>query len=506
MKSTSLYLLLLFSCLLFSVRAQLNRHNFILGTDLLLMSPVKFNNSGQMHMRSTVTPAPNINLGYTFLSEKGNAFGVRLNLVVPSIRVGYQIDQKEGHNFVNESGSPLHLKEESMRLYSSKFVHLSPEVYYQKSISLKGGGELNLGCGLMLWFNEYNSLGELLDAKYLLGANGEEIQLYSLTHDAHEYATPFFPSLFTQLNYRPFHWQDLSLNLRFNYSYFDRFYGSYKLLNLGYTSSGSFTQSYTYLSLGVRYNLPFKKMAQRFNFLRKIDDETGLTNNQLENKVIPGTWRIFMSVGISNLKDRTYGNKNDIKTGDNGTLNISVGAERELKGNWFLKGHYQNYKYRHGWIVNSHTHFPTKNVSYRRAHELSAGVGFRWVNSKNYNYLNVHSSVSFAGLSSPDKDTTKVLNEVDMSTVAEGKVWYVQYNSIQLRDTYTTLNLGISKDFKLSKNLFLSIDCTYHLGLYKNFRTDYYYFNKGSEEVNVGKSISTGSRFIFSIGLFHRLR
>ncbi|WP_318958539.1 hypothetical protein [Lishizhenia sp.] len=433
-----------------------------------------------MHMKSTVSPAPNFNIGYSHFSEKGNLFGFRLNFYVPNFRLGYQLDLKEGHNFVDENGTTLHLVEDEMDIYSGQVIRISPEAYVQRIIDLKPGGSLAVGGGLMLWFNEGNSLGEQLAEKYLPSGNGEEKQLYSLTQDAHQYITPFFPSIFGQLDYHPNSWPHLSFNVRYNYSYFDRVYGSYKLLNLGYTSSGSFTQSYSYLSLGLRYNVPFKKIRQRFEYLRKIDEETGLSNNQLERKIVPGTWAVKAGLGIGSLHDRTLGEKNDIRSGGNATPVLEFGVEKALKKHWLWFGRYSTYKYTRGWITNSSAAIPTRRMAKQSAHEISLGIGYSIVGPKNYNYLNINAGLSFGSLNNSLGDTTAVLDEVNMNSVSTGNVWYVQYNTLNLKNNYTTINVGLSKDLKLGKKLYLNFAYHYQIGLYKNSQTNYYYYKKGS--------------------------
>jgi hypothetical protein len=106
-------------------------------------------------------------------------------------------------------------------------------------------------------------------------------------------------------------------------------------------------------------------------------------------------------------------------------------------------------------------------------HDFQLGVGYRVINSNNFNFVNLHAGF-FIGFSNTKKSELPIpVGESPTYTIYESHTNY-NYQIVRTIDAYSRLSfgpyLGVSKDIRLSHNVRIFIKYVHRFGLNANLR------------------------------------
>ena len=497
---------LLTSLLLFSnlSKAQNAGSNFIVGADALLFFPAKIDNNGAKYFRNVIEPNANLFLRYLYKTDRNLELGLGLNLVYTNMGFRHKLQLADATtlSIPEKNYSTLLLKEKSIGY--RRYVNLVPEIFIAKKFNCGENSRITFGGGLMFWIDPPRQESNIISDISLL-TQQDELQLVRITQDPSKSGHLLRPSFFTTISYSNVKFSNYDFNLRFNFSYSEKTNGSFTYFNVADDSFGTYEQSYSYLSLGISYNVPLKKLKDKLEYFKNKGLGDGLTKRQKEREIKPKTWQIGFGKGYSYVHNLVKAEGSSFVADAQRVKSFGLLIERELNKHWFIQMAYQNQEFTHGFQVDRSNYPILVSSTSKSSHEFRLGVGYRIVGPRNYNYLNINGGLVYGLLRGVIGDVHNYVVQDPMNDVLEGDVWYLQIRDRNSSKSLTAINFGVSKDIKIARNIFINLAYNYQLGFYENYFADISYFKKGDQTPYKASVQSKGSRSSLMFSLKYRV-
>jgi hypothetical protein len=293
----------------------------------------------------------------------------------------------------------------------------------------------------------------------------------------------------------------LGLRIAYDHSFRNAFDGNYSLY--GMTSGGKYYNKGSYLNLALTYTFTRSKHLQTLHELQKdpaLDKKGAKKIARKERRFIdPKSMFVNVSAGLG------YG-KTIVENDPNGAL-MNHGASSFLPRVAFEKGIKNQFYWELGyhsqlfWDVQK---FSFVKYSYSAsgtfyAHQFSGGGLYRWILPNHYNILNFHAGLTFGFHT--DKGSSKASG--NYSGVSDGNPFSFQYTSTSLVHSNVLFSVyyGVSKDFRIVNNLYLSLSYRQQLGLIKAYETTYAYSGLNLPYTEGVRTKINGTSKDFQIGL-----
>ncbi|SFT52076.1 hypothetical protein SAMN05216474_1051 [Lishizhenia tianjinensis] len=510
-KSLNKSLLLgLSTCLLSTTFAQnsLSKIDFHFGSDVMFMDPLDFENTGNDFIRSNTTMSPNFQFGWSYPVHKNLELGVNANFVFPSMNLGFEINDEAEHQMVDGSGEKIDFLPFQYENNSLDNPTIAPELYVKYKLPFLTNNIFHISGGVMLWFDKPEGNANLLGAgSYSVGSNdGPDYTVLRYEEYGREDGPSIAPSYFLELGYEHKRIPGLLFKARYNHSNHVFRTGTYEFYNFDVPTYGTFSQIYSYYSLGLQYTINKDRKRAKKAYLRAVPEGGLLKNRQSERAITEGTYLVSAGMGASFLHDVLSGGEEHFETKGRAAFSWGMNVERVLAKNFYGYFNYSFQYLKHGFNINREASYGSQfGVEYNSSYELAVGGGYRVVGPKNYNYINVNLGLVQGFTTGTYHDTMTGTYQVPMSQIAEGEIWRVDRKEYVERQVLTALRVGVSKDLKLSRNAYFSIAYNYQFGLYKHSQNDMTYLLRGDEQPYTASIQSKGSRSSLMFSLKYRV-
>jgi len=257
---------------------------------------------------------------------------------------------------------------------------------------------------------------------------------------------------------------------------------NHDILELGvfytYTNSSVYTGTYTYYSdnstgsflnygreLGLTLNYIFSGYSRRSAISARSTPGLTLsekkTNFRIERrKFQPGSWLLGLRIGLHAARFKPEPNS-VLMSGSVPDLHFGINFNYNPTQNTFWEGDISNSSYDEVTITKYGTSSSFSSGDYILG--LSAGWGYRIIGRNNYNWLSVSGGVgvNFVG----NQRGTNGYSRFKLSRNGIVLVDVMSTTSV-LHRTYPILYLGLSKDFRLGVNSFISLAYRHTEGFY----------------------------------------
>jgi len=303
---------------------------------------------------------------------------------------------------------------------------------------------------------------------------------------------------------RPLKNQDLLVfNFNFLYSFSDIFTGDFEVY--GGTSGGDYFNHGHSFGFGIEYVFTKAKKATCYSFLRST---TFVTSREIRKKIRkdkryidPSTIFISAGTGLFFGKNKVPKNNDAFKSGASESWNIYAHTEIGLMKNFFYEFNYCIQQYltsqRHNldWLF-----FSGSSGNAFIGQKISTGVGYRVIFKKsNFNIITIR-----AGLAATvhfDKKGWSGGGGGSAYSPSTGHYFNYSETSSITHNIMPTIYLGLTKDFKLTQNLMISIGYRYDLGFVTGERTTITYEHDGHPEPQTFDSVINGTSSTYTVGL-----
>ncbi|MDX1446391.1 hypothetical protein, partial [Lishizhenia sp.] len=303
---------LMFGAILFQMfqgvnaQEQASKLKFHFGTDAMFMNPVEFENTGNDFMRSKPSVSPNFYLGWALPVKSNFEIGVNANFVFPSMNLGLEIDGNMDHQVYQPNGEKYNFSFDDINFrIGDNNPTIVPELYFKYRLPLLENSTLNISAGAMLWFDKPEGHSNLLGTGGygIRFQNGSDYDIFRFNEIGREEGPSIAPSYFVELGYEHKKVPGLLLKARYNYSNHVFRSGSYEFYNFDEPTFGTYTQTYSYFSLGLEYTLQGDRRRAKKAYLKTIPENSLLNNRQLERELKEGTYLVNAGIGASFLHD-----------------------------------------------------------------------------------------------------------------------------------------------------------------------------------------------------------
>jgi hypothetical protein len=298
----------------------------------------------------------------------------------------------------------------------------------------------------------------------------------------------------------------LSLKLNFDYSFKNVFAGTYSLNNG--TSKGEYFNRGNFLNLALAYTITGNN---RLNKIEKAKEQFSVDKKGAKrlvrkaNRFIdPKSTFLNFSGGLGvgmNLVESDPGST--LMKGGFAAFLPRISVEKGLKKNFYAEIGFHSQRF---WDV---TKF---DINYSGsfgsdafyAYQLSFGGAYRWILKNNYNVLNIHSGFTVGYQNEKNLDNGPSSwggGSLALGTFGN-EVYLIQYDS-QTRiksNVLASYYLGLSKDFRIVNNFYLSLSYRQQFGLIKASETTYNYSGLNVPTTEGAKTKINGTSRDFQLG------
>jgi hypothetical protein len=261
---------------------------------------------------------------------------------------------------------------------------------------------------------------------------------------------------------------ELSLKLSYVQNFRTIYKGQYQLFNQ--SSYGTFQNSGSNFKLSLGYTFTGDRRAHKIAVLNeKLSDQKAAKTEYKKQKRYIHPKSIFISLtgGLGFVKSYADDPNEFIIDSYGESLSTRLMVEKGIKNNFFAEAGYQFIEY------YSSIRFSYPNGSFSSneyfTHQLNLGAGYRVIGKKkNYHYFNIHAGFSI-GLIPAKKAPLYGFGNVSMSmgTNLNNYTFSFSYESELLSSVILAPYVGISKDFRLTEKMFISLVYRYQHGLNK---------------------------------------
>ena len=376
----------------------------------------------------------------------------------------------------------------------------------------------------------HQKINEKLELKYSLGAGlvhyGSRqsryvfINYFDSTYEAYEvsdieinYNNRFKPfvSLGIEATKKLKNKDLLSLKLSYDHSFSNAYTGTYSIFNG--TSKGQYFNRGSFLNVSVGYVITGNKKLNRIKELQtlnQVDPKTAKKLLRKENRFIdPKSSFLNVSGGMGFGGTKVHADPNaSLENYAYPTFLPRISFEKGIKNNiyWEIGMHSQLFYDVTKFVVAKHS---SSGSGAFYAVQLSGGGLYRWILKNNYNVINIHSGLTlgFHGARN-DENGIHSMGSGGMNGAINGNPVNYTYSEISRvkSNTLTSLYLGLSKDFRIVNNLYITFNYRQQFGLYKVFESTYDYSGLGVPTTNGAKTKLTGSSIDFQFGFKIKLK
>ncbi len=396
--------------------------------------------------RAGVGLAPRLNFDYRF--SLGDHFGINIGAGLGAFPFRYKVDAKEG-------------------FYGTEGWNYFQITEYQ----LHSG--LNIGLDYNYWLNDKYSLMSGVDVGGIamgglysqIGSYGETVQEYGLVLNAESGLIPYL-RLSTGVNRVLKNDNLLGLSLSYEYFLQPVFTGNYTMYNN--TSSGTITSKGHNIGLTLGYTFTRAKKMKRAEDLTIHSDDISFKDAKKKFKkdkryIDPKSTFFDVSSGMLFARNQSGFGDHLLKSGSFASWIVSANVEKGIKNNFFWQA---GLSISETWSyirINRPDTFWSFGGNEFVSVQASFGVGTRLISKKsNINFLNVSAGLSVGAHASPQGPSgfSSGSGEQDGETQYQFRVDYTTKRNI-----YPTVYLNLSRDFQMTKSLYLSLDYRFNLGL-----------------------------------------
>ena len=267
----------------------------------------------------------------------------------------------------------------------------------------------------------------------------------------------------------------LGLKLSYDHSFNTAFEGSYVMKNQ--TSAGSYINNGHFLNLHLTYTLTRAKHLQTIKELQ-LDPNMGRKGarkaaRKQKRYIDPKSMFFNVSGGAGIGQTRVINDPNGIFINYGfGSFLPRLAFEKGIKSQFYYEFGFHSQLF---WDVQkfSFDKYGASGSSAFYAYQFSGGGLYRWILPNNYNVINVHAGMT-------------VGFHFENGSGSGGGGFFGEINGVPYEFNYTStseiqsnilssLYLGLSKDFRIVNNLYLSLSYRQQFGLIKALQTTYAY-------------------------------
>ena len=305
---------------------------------------------------------------------------------------------------------------------------------------------------------------------------------------------------------------ELSLKLSYVQRFGNFYEGDYRLFNN--TSYGTFSSSGSSFRLTLGYTFTGDRRALAIaEFNEELTDYKAAKNEFKRNKrfIHPESMFISLFGGYSMAKSNAQ-DQNDLITDEfGGALSTRVMVEKGWKKNSFVEAGYQLFEYNVSFGLSNRNFSSTKNEYF--THQFNLGAGYRVIGKrKNYHYFNLHGGLSIGFIPLRKGEMTwPNLPEFENpfgSIGTIGNTFSYQYTlETEVVSSFILAPyIGISKDFRITHSMFISILYRYQHGLNNISETRITYEDNQTYTTPITENTyMNGTEHTFQIGLKFKL-
>lgn len=296
---------------------------------------------------------------------------------------------------------------------------------------------------------------------------------------------------------------ELSLKLSYVQNFRTIYKGHYQLFN--HSSYGTFQNSGSNFRLSLGYTFTGDRRAQKIAEMNEelSDYKTAKIEYKKQKRYIhPESMYVSLTGGIGYVKSYADDPNGFISDSYGESLSTRLIIEKGIKKNFFVEAGYQLLEYNGSMQFRNPSGTSSRNDYF--THQLNIGAGYRVIGKrKNYHFFNLHTGLSI-GLIPEKKGATIEGGNASMSmgTNLYNYTLSYSYQTEILSSILFAPYIGISKDFRLTKNMFISLVYRYQHGLNKLSKRSIIYQN--SEEYTTPQSATNymnGTEHTIQVGL-----
>jgi len=260
---------------------------------------------------------------------------------------------------------------------------------------------------------------------------------------------------------------ELSLKLSYVQSFGNIYEGDYQLF--GNSSYGTFNNSGSNLRLSLGYTFTGDRRVQKIAEINEdLSDYKAAKLEFKKNKRYIHPKSLFVSVlgGIGYAKNYADDPNNMIQDDLGEALSGRIMVEKGFKKNFFFEAGYQLFEYTSAFTLRNHSASFSSNDYF--THQFNLGAGYRVIGSrKNYHYFNLHAGLSVGFIPLRKGQTAAVVEEGGLSIGTNLSSYTFMYSTETeiLSSFIIAPYVGISKDFRITESMFITLLYRYQHGL-----------------------------------------
>lgn len=442
--------------------------------------------SGTQKIENSTAVYHGFNLEYSrYLNSSFSVSGIAGFGFLP---VSYAVAARDSFNGTSGYGYFSRL---DYRFYS----HLGLATAYRKQLNSNNALQMRLGFGLKkLAFGQTSST---------YGSNvGVDFNITASTQaEANGYTTIGFGWIRSLKNRN-----ELGINLNYEVFFRDLYRGTYSMSNN--QSSGTFGSSGNNLNLGISFIFTGANKIEKMKVLRD-----SLQNPRQARKLYKKQIRfihpqsIFIKVdaglGFGVTFARDPGKK--LETASLSSFTPSICIEKGITKNFFSEvgfsflPFWSTMKFSDGYGLTGSSIF--------NAYQISIGAGKRFFSKNNYNIANIHAglTVGFTDLSKGDFQSGQTAiysgDSLNQEIIFQGS----SIGSVK-SSVISAAYIGVSKDFRLASNFYLTLSYRYQQGFYKLYEEKVNYTTSSGSSSQQARLFVNGSAQSYQLGLKFKIK
>ena len=295
----------------------------------------------------------------------------------------------------------------------------------------------------------------------------------------------------------------LSLDLGYCYGFQDIFTGSFTMLpGTPDHSSGRYLNRGRYPKISLNYT--FTRRQKESRILEMAEGKQGNARKDLKRKYrleerrknLEHTSVLYAGIGSAFPFNRAVDPNEVLQDASMGNLILSLAYERKLNKDYYLEAGFAWQEYFDALKVRDMPFYSGSNAF--NAFQLSLGGGKSLIGKNLYNYLNIA-----AGLSLTWQDRPVGLDgwgESSIRGVAGDTLFSSTEESWVLRKLFPMGYIGLSKDFRIYKQLHFGMMYRYYQGLTDVFEQRVTYQSKWTSGPTNGRIVMNGSYHTLQFG------
>jgi hypothetical protein len=370
---------------------------------------------------------------------------------------------------------------------------------YRKSINEKYAAKFHLGVGFNQFGNgSYGISGAQFDE------NSNSTELYRFEISTNGGVSPY-ATVGAEISKKLRNKDELGLRLSYDFAFRNAYSGTYSLYDQ--TSQGKYFNRGNYLNLTLAYTLTRNERLNRLNQLKSdpsISKKEAKKKLKKENRYIdPSSSFLYVGGGFGTGMNKVVEDAGGqlMKAGFPSFL-PRVAFEKGIKNNFYAEVGLHSQLF---WNTSrfKFDQYGSSGSDAFYAYQLSLGGMYRVIAKNNYNIINLHAGVS-VGFHT-EKNGPDGLNSWGNGSYGgsiDGDTIYFNYAS-QNRiksNLISSVYWGLSKDFRVVKNFYFTLNYRQQIGLFKVTETTYNYSGTNVETTTGAKTKITGTSRDFQLG------